>query len=117
MSEHDRQADRLERELDDMQERSERLQDEIDSTGGDWESKKRDDRVPGAAGQPEEAEGTGPETDYPAKGGDEERGEGGSDERDEGGEGGDDVRGEGADEERGEGGDDEPGEAGDEEGP
>ena len=73
---HEAKADELERELDDMQERSERLQDEIDSTGGDWESKKRDDRVPGAAGQPEEAEGTGPETDYPAKGGDEEPGSG-----------------------------------------
>jgi hypothetical protein len=82
---HEAKADELERELDDMQERSERLQDEIDSTGGDWESKKRDDRVPGAAGQPEEAEGTGPETDYPAKGGDEERGEGGDDEPDEAG--------------------------------
>ena len=69
MSEHDRQADRLERELDEMQEQSERLEDEIDATRQDWERKKRDSGVPGAAGDPERAEEEPPpEADYPSKG-------------------------------------------------
>jgi phage shock protein A len=56
MTEHERQADRLERELDEMAEQSERLEGEIDATRADWERKKRDSNVPGAAGEPEEAE-------------------------------------------------------------
>jgi phage shock protein A len=69
MSEHERQADRLERELDDMQEQSDRLEDEIDETRSDWERKKRDPNVPGAAGDPDRAEEEPkPETDFPSKG-------------------------------------------------
>jgi predicted nucleic acid-binding Zn-ribbon protein len=69
MAEHDRQADRIEHELDDMQDRSERLEDEIDDARADWERKKRDADVPGAAGDPDRAEqGPQPETDYPSKG-------------------------------------------------
>jgi hypothetical protein len=69
MTEHDEGARRMERELDDMEERSERLEDEIDATRGDWERKKGDSGVPGAAGDPERAEsGPEPETNYPSKG-------------------------------------------------
>jgi hypothetical protein len=57
-----------ERELREMEERSERLEDEIDDTRKDWERKKADSSVPGAAGDPERAEG-GPEKGarYPTK--------------------------------------------------
>ena len=48
MSEHRRQAEEVERELDDMSEQSERLEDEIGDARDDWESKKRDSGVPGA---------------------------------------------------------------------
>jgi hypothetical protein len=47
-SEHEKKADELERELDDMQERSGKLEDEIEGAGEDWEQKKRDPGVPGA---------------------------------------------------------------------
>jgi predicted nucleic acid-binding Zn-ribbon protein len=66
MTEKDPRADDLERELDEMQERSERLEDEIDETREEWERKKRDPSVPGAAGDPERAEG---EQQHPSKGG------------------------------------------------
>ena len=63
-----------ERELADLEERSEKLGDEIDETRDDWEAKKADDSVPGAAGEPSHAEegGKHPETAYPAKGPDDE---------------------------------------------
>jgi hypothetical protein len=58
-----------ERELDDMQERSDRLEEEIEGVREDWERKKSDPSVPGAAGNPERAdEGQQPETNYPSKG-------------------------------------------------
>ena len=58
-----------EREVDEMQKRTDRLEDEIDDVREDWERKKRDSHIPGAAGDPERAdEGPQPETDYPAKG-------------------------------------------------
>ena len=69
MSEHERQADRLEREVDDMQEQSDRLGQEIEDTRQDWERKKQDSKVPGAAGDPDRAEEEPkPETDFPSKG-------------------------------------------------
>jgi hypothetical protein len=49
MTEHDERADELEREADDMQERADRLEDEISSVREDWERKKGDSNVPGAA--------------------------------------------------------------------
>jgi hypothetical protein len=65
--------ERPERELDDMQERSDELEQEIDDAREDWERKKADSSVPGAAGDPEQAEeGPQPETSYPAKGDDED---------------------------------------------
>ena len=70
---HDEQADQAERELADMEERSERVEEHIEEARKDWEAKKRDSSVPGAAGDPERAEegGRHPETAYPAKGPDE----------------------------------------------
>jgi hypothetical protein len=71
MTEHEDQAREAERELDEMEERSERLEDEIDDTREDWERKKGDSSVPGAAGDPDRAaEGPQPETSYPSKGDD-----------------------------------------------
>jgi hypothetical protein len=69
MSEHDEQAEELEHELDDMERRTDRLEDEIGDVREDWERKKRDSGVPGAAGDPDRAEeGPQPETNYPSKG-------------------------------------------------
>jgi hypothetical protein len=69
MSEHEEHAARAERELEDMERRSAQLGEEIDSARGEWEAKKRDPKVPGAAGDPERAEGDlPPEADYPSKG-------------------------------------------------
>jgi phage shock protein A len=69
MTEHEQHADRLERDLDGMQEQSDRLEEQIEDTRSDWEAKKRDAAVPGAAGDPERAEGgPPPEQQYPAKG-------------------------------------------------
>jgi predicted phage gp36 major capsid-like protein len=45
---HEAKADELERELDDMQERSERLGGDIEGAGEDWEQQKKDESVPGA---------------------------------------------------------------------
>ena len=59
-----------EREVADLEERGERLSAHIEATRKDWEAKKADAGVPGAAGDPDRAEegGQHPETDYPAKG-------------------------------------------------
>ena len=69
-SEYERQADAAERELADMEQRSEQLGDQIDDARQDWESKQADSKVPGAAGDPERAEegGEHPETAVIAKG-------------------------------------------------
>lgn len=53
---HDRAADAAETELADLERRAERLGDEIDETRSDWEAKKQDPNVPGAAGNPERAD-------------------------------------------------------------
>ena len=58
---HDEKADEVERELDDLQERSEKLGDEIEGAGADWESRKADESVPGATGEPSEDDGEGDE--------------------------------------------------------
>ncbi len=70
MSEHSEQADRLEHEAADMERRSERLEQEISGLRDDWERKKRDPSVPGAAGNPEAAEQElPPEANYTSRGG------------------------------------------------
>jgi hypothetical protein len=66
MTEHEEHADRLERELDDMQEQGERVEAHIEEARRDWAAKKGDRTVPGAAGDPERAEvGLPPEADEP----------------------------------------------------
>ena len=49
---HDQQADAAERELADMDERSERVEQHIEQARKDWEAKKADPAVPGASGEP-----------------------------------------------------------------
>jgi hypothetical protein len=72
--EYEKQADAAEREVADMEERSERVGERIEETRKDWEAKVADPAVPGAGGDPERAEqgGRHPETAYPAKGPDDE---------------------------------------------
>ena len=59
MSEHEEHADRLERELEEMQEQSDRLEGDIDETRSDWERKKNDPNVPGAAVDEDEPDESG----------------------------------------------------------
>ena len=66
---HEAKADELERELDDLQEHTDKLGDEIEDAGEQWERRKADDRVPGAAGEPSEddedgGDGDGEELDF-----------------------------------------------------
>jgi hypothetical protein len=64
-----RVTEQPEREVEDMEERVSKLDDQIDEVREDWERKKADSSVPGAAGDPEKAEqGPQPETNYPSKG-------------------------------------------------
>jgi hypothetical protein len=56
MTEHDERAQDLERELEDMEEHSERLEDEIGDAREDWQRKQADSGVPGAVGEPDEGE-------------------------------------------------------------
>ena len=75
--EYEQQADAAERELEDMEKRADRLGDDIDEARQDWEAKKEDPAVPGAAGDPDRAEegGRHPETAYPGKGPEDSLGE------------------------------------------
>jgi hypothetical protein len=68
--EYEQQAKEAERELADMEERSERVGEHIDEARKDWDEKVADSDVPGAVGDPDRAEegGRHPETAYPAKG-------------------------------------------------
>ena len=49
-------------QVDRLEERADALGEDIDDTRRDWEAKKRDPDVPGAAGDPERAEGDLPPT-------------------------------------------------------
>ena len=71
---HERQAKAAERELADMEERSERVGEHIEEARKDWDAKVADPAVPGAGGDPDRAEegGRHPETAYPAKGSEDE---------------------------------------------
>ena len=71
---YEKQADAAERELADMEERSDRVAEHVDETRKDWEEKVEDSSVPGAGGDPDRAEegGRHPETSYPGKGSDDE---------------------------------------------
>jgi hypothetical protein len=72
MTEHERKADELERELEDMREQTERLDDRIGDTREDWRRKQRDDSVPGAVGDPGEDEDEDPPPEAQEPPGDEE---------------------------------------------
>jgi len=71
---HEAKVQEAERQLSDMEQRSEQVGEHIGEARDDWEAKKADAKVPGAAGDPEQAEegGRHPETAYPAKGPDDE---------------------------------------------
>jgi hypothetical protein len=60
-----------ERDVEDMEERSERLKREIEDVRDDWHRKQADEHVPGASAEPqpgdEDSEGPPPEAEYPAK--------------------------------------------------
>jgi hypothetical protein len=70
----DEKVGEAERDLSDLERRADALGEEIDDARSDWEGKKADPSVPGAAGDPRHAEqgGRHPETAYPAKGPDDE---------------------------------------------
>jgi hypothetical protein len=53
------QADAAERELADMEKRSQRVGEHIDELRKDWEAKVADPSVPGAGGDPDDAEDAG----------------------------------------------------------
>ena len=76
-TDHEEQAKAAERELADMEQRSERVGEHIEEARKDWEAKVADPAVPGAGGNPERAEegGRHPETAYPAKGSEHEASE------------------------------------------
>jgi hypothetical protein len=65
---HEERADRVERELDDMERESDELGDRIEDARKDWERKKADPSVPGADEPQEEddREKPPPEADFPA---------------------------------------------------
>ena len=54
---YEKQADAAERELADMEERSERVGEQIDEARKDWEAKVEDAGVPGAVGDPDRDSG------------------------------------------------------------
>jgi hypothetical protein len=74
---HERQAEAAEREVAELEERSERVGEQIEEARKDWEAKVADPAVPGAGGDPDRAEegGKHPETAYPAKGSEHEASE------------------------------------------
>lgn len=49
MIEHERDAEDLDAEVADLEKAAEKVQEDIDETKSDWESKKGDESVPGAA--------------------------------------------------------------------
>jgi hypothetical protein len=63
MSEHEEQARAAERELADLEERSERVGAQIDEARADWKAKQADDAVPGATGEPDADDGELPPPD------------------------------------------------------
>ncbi len=54
--EHDEQAERLEREAQDMEKRTAEVGDRIEETKRDWEAKEDDPSVPGARPDPDAAD-------------------------------------------------------------
>lgn len=69
MTEHEQTAGRAERDTERLAEDSERLKAEIEDVRKDWERKKDDPAVPGAAGEESQVEERrdAPEADHPTK--------------------------------------------------
>ena len=65
MTEHEEQAERLEREAKDMEERSQRLGEEISEAREDWERKRNDEQVPGTPPAEREPEGDNDREPWP----------------------------------------------------
>jgi hypothetical protein len=67
---HEQKAQRAERDLADMEERSERVEEHIDEARKDWDAKVADPGVPGAGGDPDRAEegGRHPRAAYQGRG-------------------------------------------------
>jgi hypothetical protein len=53
---HERQLEAAEREIAELEERSEQVGQEIDEARKDWEAKVADPSVPGAGGDPDRAD-------------------------------------------------------------
>lgn len=53
---HEQRAKAAERELADMEERSQRVGERIDEARKDWDAKVADESVPGAGGDPDRGE-------------------------------------------------------------
>jgi len=69
MSEHEDLIARGEQQADSLEERTDALGEQIEDTREDWERKKADPDVPGAAGNPRRAEREpGPEQNYTQRG-------------------------------------------------
>jgi hypothetical protein len=51
---HEQAAERMEREVEDMERRSQQVGEDIAGARKEWEAKQRDDHVPGAGGEPRE---------------------------------------------------------------
>ena len=68
MESHEELAAKAEAEADRLEERTDALGEQVEHAKQDWERKKADPAVPGAAGDPERAE-AGPEKGarYPTK--------------------------------------------------
>lgn len=69
--EHNERADELEREVEDMEQHSEKVQRRLDETKQDWEARQNDESVPGAVTE-EAAEVTTPREDRQEDEGDDE---------------------------------------------
>ena len=65
MSEHQKQADRLEAEADQLEKRNEDLGEDISDLKDHWEEMRRDESVPGA---PAPESGLPPEANYTTRG-------------------------------------------------
>jgi hypothetical protein len=52
MNEHEKAAERMKREAEDMERHSKQVGDDISDAREDWERKQADDKVPGASGEP-----------------------------------------------------------------
>jgi hypothetical protein len=67
----ERAADRFGAGAEEMERRSDKLGEEIETTREDWQRKRADEQVPGA-NAPENEEGSPEEASFPAKGGEED---------------------------------------------